>query len=67
MALIQLSAAALAEVDQLVYHTFNSEGTAAFDKAAAQFQSLVTSSMRIEELLQSLYSLKYQWGVSDGN
>ncbi len=69
MAIIQMAAAKLAAIDELVYHTFNSEGTRAYDQALVVFHQLVppNSDRAVDALLQALYQLKFQWGLSDGN
>ena len=69
MAIIQMAAAKLAAIDELVYHTFNNEGTRAYEQALVVFNQLAppSSDRPLDALLQALYQLKYQWGYSDGN
>ncbi len=77
MALIQLFAADLAQIDELHYHTFNSEGTRAYNEARAVYQQLVeryrtatettSAQLSVASLCELLYQRKYQWGMSDGN
>jgi hypothetical protein len=69
MALLQILAAHLAQIDRLVFHTANSSGTSDFTKALQIMQQLVPeeSLVKISDLLQSIEAMKFQWGISDGN
>jgi len=68
MALIQCAAAACAGVEELVYHTFNMEGTRGFEEGARAWKELVgEGEVEIEEFLGKVEQKGYRWGMSDGN
>jgi len=70
MALLQLLAARLAEIDLLVFHTGDSSRSKAL--AAAEHilnQELATGNENttMSDWLRKICNMKFQWGVSDGN
>jgi len=68
MALLQCAAAWCAGVDQLVYHTFNEEGSRGYQMGYKTFLELVgEEEMGIETFLERVLRLDYKWGVGDGN
>ena len=70
MALLQLMAACLAEVDRLVFHTHNESGSDAFEQARRILEDdLMPAKDRAEVslLLRDIQAMGFQWGVSDGN
>ena len=67
MALLQLFAAKLATVNTLVFHTFNSTGTAAYQKAQQILQKLLATNKPVQQIMDEIEAMKFAWGVSDGN
>lgn len=69
MVLLQLLAASLSQIDRLVFHIGDTTGIQAFINAQEIFEQLVsnTSSVEIYDVLEKIYAMKFQWGVSDGN
>lgn len=70
MALLQLLAARLAEIDLLVFHTGDSSRSRSL--AAAEHilnQELATGNENttMSDWLRKICNMKFQWGVSDGN
>ncbi len=72
MALLQIAAAHLAEVDSLIYHTFAKEFTAAYEQALQIFKSCVTDAsagaptLNVTNFIAHVQSQKFKWGQSDG-
>lgn len=71
MALLQLLAARLAQVNRLVFHT-GVDAKSAQDFATAQHilnENLapVGSNVEVSTLLVKIQALGFQWGISDGN
>ncbi|GAB1543223.1 hypothetical protein NUACC21_58970 [Scytonema sp. NUACC21] len=71
MALLQLLAARLAQVNRLVFHT-GVDAIGAQDFATAQrilneHLAPVGSNVEVSALITQLHAMKFQWGVSDGN
>ena len=69
MALLQRLAARLAGVDRLVFHTFDAEGSRAWEQARDVEQRLapVGASVAVPELMGAIEAAGFTWGVSDGN
>jgi hypothetical protein len=69
MALLQRLAARLAGVDRLVFHTFDAEGSRAWEQARDVEQRLAKAgaSVDITTLIGAIESAGFTWGVSDGN
>jgi hypothetical protein len=70
MALLQLLAARLSQLDQLVFHTHLPAGSAAFQQASKIWQcDLFREGHQVEvaSLLEQIQEMRFQWGVSDGN
>ncbi len=70
MALLQLIAAMLAEIDRLVFHTGDSSGLQSFRMAQQILdEELIADSALIEisTLIENIYEMRFQWGISDGN
>ncbi len=67
MALLQLLAARLAQLDTLVFHTFDAAGAAAYVEAREHADRLVVSGALVGELFWQIDDLGYRWGSSDGN
>jgi hypothetical protein len=66
MALLQLVSARLAQVD-LVFHTFDAAGEAAYALALGDFERRVTSGAELKDVLRQIDDLGLCWGSSDGN
>ncbi len=69
MVILQLLAATLSQIDKLVFHLGDTTGIAAFTNAQQIFQELLSNSNQIEidDLIEKIYAMEFEWGVSDGN
>jgi Poly (ADP-ribose) glycohydrolase (PARG) len=70
MALLQLLAARFSSIDSLVFHTGNILGTATLARARQIIeQDLLPDESPVETsvLLEKIYAMGFEWGVSDGN
>ncbi|KAL4478865.1 hypothetical protein ABPG72_009691 [Tetrahymena utriculariae] len=71
IALIQLIAAQLSGIDILVYHTYNKQGTDCFQQGKYLYEKYVLNMQQknpnLQEIVEYIYKLKFQWGMSDGN
>jgi Poly (ADP-ribose) glycohydrolase (PARG) len=70
MALLQIFAAHLAQVDCLVFHTADAMGTEYLRTAKQILEEelfSLGSTVEISTLVEAIYSKGFQWGVSDGN
>lgn len=68
MALLQMIAAQLAGIDQLIFHTGDPSGNAPFYQALQSFESFRgQSEIRTDQLVQEIVKTGYKWGISDGN
>jgi Poly (ADP-ribose) glycohydrolase (PARG) len=70
MALLQLLAARLSQVDCLAFHVGDSAGSKALASAQQLLKQLLDSDdreVRISALIGEIYEMRFQWGVSDGN
>jgi hypothetical protein len=69
MALLQLLAAQFSQIDQLVFHTHQPVGSAAFQQAKELQAKLILTREQIEvaALVKQIKEMEFQWGVSDGN
>lgn len=68
MSAIQILAARFARVHELVYHTFDNRGTAAFDEAKILLEEELDPTMPTYSLaMEYLQGKHFKWGVSDGN
>lgn len=67
MALLQLLAAHIAGVDQLVFHTFDVAGTRAFEEAKAILKDKLLEITEIRAIIDRIERMNFRWGVSDGN
>jgi len=67
MALLQIGAAHLAGVDEIVYHTFGIND--AVNRAVTKMDKeiLTRSELTISDFIDLLVDSNYAWGVSDGN
>jgi len=70
MALLQLLAARLSQVNRLIFHTGGFEGNQALTDAQRILDQCLCSDdleVRVFDLIEEIYRMKFQWGVSDGN
>jgi hypothetical protein len=68
MALLQLLAARLAQIDKLVFHTTDDGGSQAFAEAMTILnRDLAIDRSTISEILDKIYSMSFKWGFGDGN
>ena len=71
MAILQVVAARMAEVGEIVYHTFNEEGTQGFQEGMRILKEEIFKSdekeISFKAFLERLLEQEFKWGVSDGN
>jgi len=68
MALLQVLAGQMAGVERLVFHTFDADGTDAFDAAVGWVDDVLSaSSIATRTLMDRVAAEGFEWGVSDGN
>jgi hypothetical protein len=68
MALLQLMAARLAQIDKLIFHTNDAIGSEALATAQRILsQDLAIGDVTVPDILDKIYALAFKWGVSDGN
>lgn len=68
MALLQLLAARLSQVDKLVFHTSDDAGSKALATARSILdRELAIDDTSIPQLLDKIYAKAFKWGVGDGN
>lgn len=70
MALLQLLAARLSQIDRLVFHTSDAAGSSDLAKARRILEHDLLSdapSVPVSDLIDAIVEMKFQWGVSDGN
>jgi hypothetical protein len=65
MALLQLVAAELARVDELVFYSVDEPGADTFAAARGLYEALSPAST-IEQVIETVTSIGYEWGVSNG-
>jgi hypothetical protein len=66
MIALQIVAAHLAELDDLVFHTVDS-GSAEAEEALALVEECFAPSSELDSGLDALLEREYEWGESDGN
>ncbi len=69
MAILQLLSARVANIDYLVYHTFDSASSKKFEEGLEILKNIFESKELIK-LINVFYEIKklgFEWGVSDGN
>ncbi|HEY9617065.1 MAG TPA: hypothetical protein V6C64_09500 [Microcoleaceae cyanobacterium] len=70
MALLQLLAARLSQIDRLVFHPSDAAGSADLTQARQILEDDLRSedaSVSVSDLIDAIVEMKFQWGVSDGN
>jgi hypothetical protein len=68
MALLQMIAAQLAGIQQLVLHVGDPSGHAPFEEATEIFKSIsIHPNLPTSQLIGEIVAMKFQWGASDGN
>lgn len=65
MALLQLLAAELAEVEELVFYSVDAAGSATFAEAA-RLHGELPEDASIRQLVEQVAEMKFAWGVSNG-
>jgi hypothetical protein len=65
MTLLQLVAAELAEVDEVVFYTARADGPEALEAARRRHDALPDDAAT-GELVRRVLALGYRWGVSNG-
>ena len=69
MTTLQLLAAEMADVSQIVFHTGDPSGAAAIRETRQLFDSVVIGRTKLttRELVEQIHAVGFEWGVSDGN
>jgi hypothetical protein len=70
MALLQLLAARLSQVNCLIFHTGGSSGSQALAAAGEILDRYLSSdnlAVRVSDLIGEIDAMRFQWGVGDGN
>ncbi|MDB5347206.1 MAG: hypothetical protein JWP89_5583 [Schlesneria sp.] len=67
MVLLQLLAAQLAQVDQLVFHLGSIGEQPAFDEGRTRLNQLLRDDSSVSSVINKITGLGYRWGQSDGN
>jgi len=68
MAILQVLAAIASEINNLVYHTYNDEGTSAYKEGVAILnEELSKDNYNLSHILKNLEKRHFLWGISDGN
>ncbi|MFI5460029.1 MAG: hypothetical protein ACHRXM_31810 [Isosphaerales bacterium] len=69
MTVLQILAAEMAGLERVVFHTGAASGVAAINDAKRLFEAdLITGSpMTVDELIELIDAIGFEWGVSDGN
>ncbi len=67
MALLQLLAARLAQIDRLVFHTTDAIGSQALATARSILDLELVTCENIVNVLEKIYAKAFKWGVGDGN
>jgi hypothetical protein len=68
MALLQLCAARLAAVDEVVYHTVSSPFSEAYRQVLSRLDEIAPGqTIDTEQLIDRVDAMAFRWGVSDGN
>jgi len=67
VAIVQLVAAIAAKVEEVVYHTFDKKGTEGFKNGQNRVKKLIEEykTIHVDELLEKLFEMNFQWGVSN--
>jgi Poly (ADP-ribose) glycohydrolase (PARG) len=68
MALLQLLAARLTQVDKLIFHTTDEPGSQALATAQKLLdRDLAVDNSILSEVLDKIYAMAFKWGFGDGN
>ena len=72
MAILQILAARCAQLDEVVYHTYNQTLKAHAEEGLNIIQKIIKEDsdinwINIDNCLQKIYDYKFQWNFSDGN
>jgi Poly (ADP-ribose) glycohydrolase (PARG) len=68
MALLQLLAARLAQIDKLIFHTTDDVGAKALATARNILErDLAIDNANVNDLLAKIYRMSFKWGIGDGN
>ncbi len=68
MALLQLLAARLAQIDKLIFHTTDDVGSQALATARNILdRDLAIDNASINDILEKIYAMSFKWGIGDGN
>ena len=68
MALLQLLAARLAQINKLIFHTTDEPGSQALATAQTILdRDLAIADANLTQIIDKIYSMSFKWGFSDGN
>jgi len=67
MCMLQILAAKMSLVDEIVYHNIDATKAQQFNEAMDIIQKHFSESMPLDKLISTIVDLGFKWGVSDGN
>lgn len=67
MLLLQMIAAQLAGINQVILHTGDASGLSPFQEAHEIYQKIQASRLSVDQVIDLVVSHNYEWGESDGN
>ena len=67
MAVLQIVAARLAGIDELVYHTVDASGAGSLREGTQIATQLGSAGTAVSTVIEAVVALGFRWGVSDGN
>jgi hypothetical protein len=68
MAMLQVVASGLAQVDRLAFHSVDPAGTGALHQALALLPDLAGDRPTpVPELIRRIVARRFEWGMTDGN
>ena len=66
MAILQLAAAAAADVNKIVYHSFDNSSSAKYKKALSILTPYISQGITMSELFNLILEQNWEWGVGNG-
>lgn len=67
MLLLQMVAAQLAGIDQIIFHTGDQSGALSFREANEIYQRIRGANMPVDQVIDLVVGYHFEWGESDGN
>eukprot|EP01119_Soliformovum_irregulare_P024335 TRINITY_DN869_c0_g1_i2.p1 TRINITY_DN869_c0_g1~~TRINITY_DN869_c0_g1_i2.p1 ORF type:complete len:244 (+),score=63.28 TRINITY_DN869_c0_g1_i2:344-1075(+) len=66
MALIQLMAAHLCGIDELVFYTMTKENAQSYDEALIVYQDLISNGTSVSKAMEEIVKRGFEWGTTNG-